>query len=275
VGYGPATKQREEGAAPVAELLTDRRDGGIVVVTLNHPERRNAVTHAMWRALAETFGALDADPEARAVVLTGAGGNFSAGADISEFDRVRGTAEQAAVYSADVAAAETAIRSIRKPTVAAISGYAVGGGCLLALGCDFRIADRSAQMGIPAARLSIVYGIEATRSLMNVVGAVNAKRILFTGARFGVDEVREMGLVDMVVDDDPVDAAAAYVRRMAENAPLSIQGAKLAINGLMDGEMGARSAAFREIASRAVDSEDYREGRQAFLEKRPPRFKGR
>lgn len=259
----------------MAELLIDRRDGGIVVVTLNHPERRNAVTHAMWRALAETFGALDGDPEARAVVLTGAGGNFSAGADISEFERVRGTPEQVNVYSADVAAAETAIRSIRKPTVAAISGYAVGGGCLLALGCDFRVADRTAQMGIPAARLSIVYSIAATRSLVNVVGAVNAKRILFTGARFGVEEVRAMGLVDTVVESDPVDAAAAFVRRMADNAPLSIEGAKLAINALMDGEMDARTDEFGEIARRAVDSEDYREGRRAFLEKRPPRFVGR
>ena len=132
---------------------------------------------------------------------TGAGGNFCAGADISEFSKVRFDAESGRIYEEAGEAATLAIRDCRKPTIAAISGYAIGGGCGLALACDFRIADRSARMGITAARLGIVYGTLDCELLYRQVGLANAKRVLFSGQHFAIDDCVAMGLVDMVATE--------------------------------------------------------------------------
>ncbi len=255
------------------DILTDLRPDGVAVVTISHPERRNACTQAMWRALGETFTALAANPAARAVVMTGEGAAFCAGADISEFATARTDSAAAAQYSNDVDAAEIAIRATPMPVIAAIKGPAIGGGCGLAVACDFRMGDATTRMGIPAARLSIVYSMKETQMLAEVVGATNAKRILFSGDYFDAEASVRLGLLDEIVAD-PLAAALAYASHIAERAPMSVKGAKLAINAIAAGEIDDVSAEYEALRTRAADSADYAEGRLAFMEKRKPAFRG-
>jgi len=254
------------------EIDIKRRDG-IAYVALNRPSVRNAVTLAMWRELAEIFARFAADRDLRAVVLTGAGKDFSVGADISEFDKIRNDKQQSAEYEVAVDACSGAIAGLRKPVVAAISGYCLGGGCHLALACDFRFADRTASVGIPAAKLSIVYGVRSVQRLSALVGIANAKRILYSGDRHPAEQARSMGLIDEIHDDARF-AAEQFVARLAANAPLSIAGAKYMLNGLSMGAGALDPTAAQQLIDAASDSEDFREGRRAFVEKRPARFRG-
>jgi enoyl-CoA hydratase/carnithine racemase len=254
------------------EINITRRDG-IARVSLNRPSVKNAVTLAMWRELAEIFSRVAADRDLRAVILAGKGKDFSVGADISEFDKIRNDKQQSAEYEVAVDACSDAIAALGKPVVAAISGYCLGGGCHLALACDFRFADRSAILGIPAAKLSIVYGIHSVQRLSALVGVANAKRILYTGDRYPAEQAISMGLVDEI-HDDVVLAAEQFVERLAANAPLSIAGAKFMLNGLAMGAGALDVAAARRLIDAASDSEDFKEGRRAFAEKRAPRFRG-
>jgi enoyl-CoA hydratase/carnithine racemase len=250
------------------------REAGVAIVTLNRPEVRNAVNLAMWRELAAIFDALGRDGDVRAVVLTGAGKDFSVGADVSEFDRIRDNRQQAAAYEVAVDCCSNAIANVRKPVIAAVSGYCLGGGCHLALACDFRLADDTAMFGIPAAKLSIVYGILSVQRLLALVGIANAKRILFSAERYDAVRSNEMGLIDEVVTD-AVAEAVAFARRMAANAPLSIAGAKVMLNGLSTGAGALDLATAQRLVDEASDSEDFKEGRHAFAEKRVPQFTGR
>jgi enoyl-CoA hydratase/carnithine racemase len=254
------------------EIDIKRRDG-IAYVALNRPSVRNAVTLAMWRKLAETFSSFAAERDLRAVVLTGKGKNFSVGADISEFDNTRNDKQQSAEYEVAVDTCSGAIAELGKPVVAAISGYCLGGGCHLALACDFRFADRTATVGIPSAKLSIVYGVRSVQRLSALVGIANAKRILYSGDRYPAEQARSMGLIDEIHDDARL-AAEQFVERLAANAPHSIAGAKFMLNGLSMGAGALDLTAAQRLIDAASDSEDFREGRRAFAEKRPPRFRG-
>jgi enoyl-CoA hydratase/carnithine racemase len=246
--------------------------GPVAVVTLNRPGRINAVTFAMWRELGELFRGFVADEAVRAVVLTGAGGHFSSGADISEFGEVRDTAEASAEYEAAGDAASRAIMELPKPVIAAVSGYCVGGGLALAMACDLRVADETAKLGIPAARLGIVYGPLDTRNLLSLVGLAQAKRVLFSGARFDAAAAERMGLIDEL-SADPLAAAKALAAEMAGNAPLSLAGAKAILRALSEGRED--EAAIQALIDRAAASADYAEGRAAFAAKRAPVFTGR
>jgi len=254
------------------EINITRRDG-IARVSLNRPSIRNAVTLAMWRELVEIFSRFAADKDLRAVILAGKGKDFSVGADIFEFDKIRNDKQQSAEYELAVDGCSGAIAGLGKPVVAAVSGFCLGGGCHLALACDFRFADRSAVFGIPAAKLSIVYGIHSVQRLSALVGVANAKRILYTGDRYPAEQARSMGMVDEI-HDDVVLAAEQFVERLAANAPLSIAGAKFMLNGLAMGAGALNIAAAQRLIDAASDSEDFKEGRRAFAEKRPPRFRG-
>jgi enoyl-CoA hydratase/carnithine racemase len=257
----------------MSDILVTAR-GSVGVVSLNRPEARNAVTLGMWRELASIFSSLANDDGVRAVVLTGSGADFCVGADVTEFDRIRENHEQSAAYEVAVDACSAAIANLPKPVIAALSGYCLGGGCHLALACDFRFADPSAKIGIPSAKLSIVYGVSSVRRLLAVAGLANAKRILYAAERYDAARSRSMGLVDQICDD-VVAAAMSYAATLADNAPLSIAGAKFMLNGLSQGEGALDAAVAQRMIDLAADSEDFREGRRAFAEKRLPRFRGR
>jgi enoyl-CoA hydratase/carnithine racemase len=249
-------------------------EDNVATLTLNRPRRRNAVTLGMWSDVAEIFQRFAADDEVRAVILTGAGEHFCAGADIGEFATVRNTAESGHAYDRAVDVCSDAILHIEKPSIAAIRGFCIGGGSGLALACDFRFAAPSAVFAITAARLGIVYGMRETQNLLALVGLSNAKKILFSAERFDTDEASRIGFLDRVADD-PVAAAHDFAALLAKNAPLSISGAKTILNGLAQGTGALDFTKAHEVTERAMLSEDYREGQRAFMAKRSPVFTGR
>jgi enoyl-CoA hydratase/carnithine racemase len=266
----------EEMEGRMAEdILVQVDAAGIAVVTLNRPEKRNAVSLSMWRGLGEIFTGLAKRTDVRVVILTGAGGNFCGGADISEFSKVRNSVEDAKVYGEAGTAATHAIMNLPQPTIAAIPGYGVGGGCGLALACDLRVGDATTQMGIPAARLSIVYSTLDCDLLLRAVGLANAKLVLYSGRYFPLADCRAMGLINQISETDALSGAHTLAAELSKRAPLSQRGAKVVLEALDRGEVEQRAAEIAAVQEAAVNSEDYREARQAFLEKRTPTFKGR
>jgi enoyl-CoA hydratase/carnithine racemase len=245
-------------------------ESNIATVTLNRPALRNAVTLSMWKDVARIFRELGAKRDVRAIIFTGAGGNFSVGADVSEFSVVRSNARDSADYEIAVDASSEAIASVPQPVIAVIDGYCLGGGCHLSMACDFRFAGPTAEIGIPSANLSIVYGVQSTKRLLGLVGLTAAKHILYTAERLRASEAMRVGLVDRL-NDDPREEAQRFAAQVVEKAPLSIAGAKYILNQASMGEDGERAQTMIDFAS---DSEDYREARLAFAEKRRPAFKG-
>ena len=246
---------------------------GVATITLNRPAVRNAVTLAMWRETARMFTALGTDRSVRAIVLTGAGGNFSVGADVSEFAAVRGSSEAAVEYEVAVDSAADAIAGVSQPVIAALEGYCLGGGCHLALAADFRFASHNAAIGIPSAKLSIVYGVRSTQRLLALVGIASAKHLLYSAERIDGTAAHDIGFVQTIAD--PVlPAAQAYARSFASLAPLSIGGAKSILTGLTMGDGALDPTYAQSLIDNAADSHDYEEGRRAFAEKRAPRFRG-
>lgn len=250
------------------------RDGAIATVTLNRPERKNAVTFAMWRGLAELFDEFGRDDALRGVILTGAGSTFSAGADIAEFEQTRASTEQGIAYEVAVDAACDAIAALGRPVVAAIDGYCYGGACNLAMACDFRIVSPDARMAIPAARLSIVYGVRGTARLLALVGLAEAKRIFFSASPFDANHALRIGFAQDIAHF-PLDSARSFLTQFSDLAPLSIAGAKAILNGLAMPDRPFDDEGVRAHILRALNSADYAEGRAAFAQKRQPRFEGR
>ncbi len=246
----------------------------VAVITLNRPEARNAMRLAMWQGVAEIFTRLGQDPNVRAIILTGAGGNFSVGADVSEFSKVRSNIEESKAYEVAVDASSNAIANTPKPVIAVLKGYCLGGGCHLSMACDFRYAHTDTSIGIPAAKLSIVYGIRSTQRLLGLVGLTNAKHILYSADRFSATDAANMGLIDRV-SNNPMAAAEAFATDISNLAPLSIEGAKRILTGLSMGPGALDEKAADAFIDHASASEDYEEGRRAFAEKRPPIFRGR
>jgi enoyl-CoA hydratase/carnithine racemase len=256
--------------APIQIAIGD----AIAVVTLNRPAKRNAMTLAMWQDIATICDRLGADSDVRAIILTGAGGNFSVGADVSEFAAVRATKQQSVAYEVAVDAASDAIVAAPKPVIAVLEGYCLGGGCHLSMACDFRYAHANALIGIPAAKLSIVYGVRSTQRLLALVGLTHAKRLLYAAERIDAGTALRIGLIDEM-SSDPMSDAKAFAASLAALAPLSIKGAKEILTGLSMGPGALDQQKAQGFIDFASDSADYREGREAFQEKRQPRFRGR
>ncbi len=222
------------------------------------------------------FTGLRSEPTSRVVILTGAAGHFSAGADISEFPEMRASAEESHAYSEAGRAATLSIRDLPLPTIAAAHGYCVGGGCGVALACDLRVGDATTQMGIPAAKRGIVYSVLDTDQLAACGRAVARQaRAVHRAAMFPVAECRAMGLLDEVSEAGALEGARALAHELAERAPLSQRGAKLTLEAIARGEVAERAAEIAEAQRVAASSEDYQEATQSFLEKRRPAFRGR
>ncbi len=269
------TSSAKMSAPDLSTLLrVSRPSADVALVTINRPERRNALTLAMWSRLAELFEALGEARELRSIVLAGANCSFCAGADITEFGEVRSTPEDARVYAEAVERALLSISRCPKATFAAISGPAFGGGCALAVACDFRIADTGASFAIPAARRGLVCGVEETRLVYLAVGLVGAKELLFTGRVYGAADALAIGLATELAEGDALNTALERAGALASSAPLSIAGTKLVLEALIAGETPERATCIEAACDKAMASEDYREATQAFTEKRQPQFKG-
>jgi enoyl-CoA hydratase/carnithine racemase len=253
------------------------KEGALGWLVFDHPERRNAISHEMWEALPKAAQALEDDPAVRVVVLRGAGEvAFVSGADISEFEGRRTGAEAAADYEATTGRAFGAIANLRKPVLAMIHGFCVGGGLATALAADLRYAADDARFAIPAARLGLAYHPGGVEALVAVVGPSAAKEVLFSGRRYTAAEALALGLVNRVFPKAELEAGVrALAAEIAGNAPLTLASAKLVVRELARDAADRDRAGMLESIQRCFESADYREGVRAFLEKRPPRFEGR
>lgn len=257
--------------------LTLEKRGSVGWIVFDHPARRNAINGAMWRGIPQAMARFDADPEVRCVVFRGAGSEaFAAGADISEFENNRAERSSVVKYDDLLDQVLHSIQDSRKPSVAMIHGFCLGGGVEVALACDLRYCGQSAQFGIPAAKLGVAYNVEGHKRLIETVGHARAREIMFLGRRYSAAEGYSMGLVHQVFDDDELESSVEQiVKTLSENAPLAIANSKTLIEEFVKSSGAPDAALMHAAMERCAKSADYEEGRKAFMEKRKPQFKGK
>jgi len=250
---------------------------GVGLITFNQPEKRNAMSVAMWHGLSEILDAFAADDATRTVVMTGAGTKaFVSGADISQFESTRADGDAQLEYDRLTGAGREKLAAFHKPVIACIRGFCLGGGLGIAMQADLRIAGAGAQFGIPAAKLGIAYSYEMVDRLVSLVGQAHARMIIMSGDRLDAAEAQRIGLVNKVVpDEDLTEAVLALAKTISANAPLSLRATKLAVNAVMADESTRDRAAVDAAILACFDSADYREGRTAFMEKRPAKWLGK
>ncbi len=260
----------------MTDILVEH-DGPIATVVFNRPTVRNAISLAMWTEIARVTEGLAKDDSVRAVVYRGAGrAAFASGADISEFKEHRKDTATALRYNEQTGAAYRGIRDCPKPTVAMIFGFCMGGAMAVAMACDLRFAAEGSKFGIPAARLNIIYPPDSVGQLVDLVGPAYAKDILFSARAVDDREALAMGLIQRLVPPDELEKhTCEYLRQVCENAPLSVRGSKHTIQHYLQGLTDEHRKRLRELSLEAFESEDYKEGTRAFLEKRDPKFQGR
>jgi enoyl-CoA hydratase/carnithine racemase len=257
-------------------MLGVQKRGAVGWIVFDQPAKRNAINGDMWRGIPVAMREFDADPEVRCVAFRGAGTEaFSAGADISEFEKIRAQRSSVAEYDGLLDQVLHAIQGSRKPSVAMIYGYCMGGGLEVALACDLRYCGRSAQFGIPAAKLGLAYSVEGHKRLLETVGHARAREIMFLGRRYPADEALAMGLVHRVLPDEELERyTQGVLETLQANAPLSIANSKTQIEEYVKSSGMPDHARMDAAIERCAKSADYEEGRRAFMEKRKPRFTG-
>jgi enoyl-CoA hydratase/carnithine racemase len=250
---------------------------GVGVITFNNPEKRNAMSLDMWEGFGHALVELRDDPAVRVVILVGAGDKaFVSGADISQFEKNRHNAEASEEYSKKSAAQRALLANYPKPIIACIHGFCLGGGMQVAMAADIRIAAEHSQFGIPAARLGIAYGYDGLRNLVSLVGPSWARLLMYTGMRIDSAEAQRIGLIDRVVPDTELWGATMEIARtISNNAPLAVHAAKVTIAQVLKDPAERDMDAIKQAGIDCMDSEDFREGRRAFMEKRKPEFRGR
>ena len=264
------------------DLVTDRilakiDDHGVGRLVFNNPAKHNALSLDMWQGVADSLDAFRANDDVRVVVMSGAGGkSFVSGADISEFDAKRSNAEQRREYGRVSAKGAQALATFEKPLIAEITGYCIGGGLATALNADVRFATPDSTFGIPAAKLGLGYGYEGLAKLARTVGPARASDIMFSARFLDAEEALRIGLVNFVEPRESIaEAVTDYACRVAGNAPLTVRAAKAAVAAWEADARPEYLARVRELVDACFNSEDYREGRRAFAEKRKPMFRGR
>jgi enoyl-CoA hydratase len=257
--------------------ILQRIADGVGIVTFNNPAKRNAMSLDMWEGLGLALSELREHPDVRVVILVGAGDKaFVSGADISQFEQTRHNAEASEEYSRRSAAQRALLADYPKPTIACIRGFCLGGGMQVAMLADIRIAADDSQFGIPAARLGIAYGYDGLKHLVSLVGPSWARLLMYTGMRIDSAEAGRIGLVDRVVPDAELwNATLDIARTISGNAPLAVQAAKITIAQVLKDPADRDMNAIKRIGIACMDSDDFREGRRAFMEKRKPQFRGR
>jgi enoyl-CoA hydratase/carnithine racemase len=257
------------------QLRVEKRDA-VGWIVFDNPARRNAINGDMWRGIPPAMARFEADAEVRCVAFRGAGSEaFSAGADISEFDKNRAEGVSVAEYDGLLDRVLHAIQDSRKPSVAMIHGFCMGGGLEVALACDLRYCGSSAQFAIPAAKLGLAYNVEGHKRLIETVGQARAREIMFLGRRYSAEEALSMGLAHAVFADPSLEKEVGVILQMlCENAPLAIANSKTIIEEYVKSEGSPDVARMYAAMERCAHSKDYAEGRKAFMEKRKPAFKG-
>lgn len=252
------------------------RDGATGWLIFDHLERRNAITRDMWEAIPARVAELDADPDVRVIVMRGAADTaFVSGADISEFEtsRIGPGAEE---YNRLTREAFEALAEARKPLIAMIHGFCIGGGCAISLHADMRYVADDAQFAIPPARLGLGYGTANVATLVGIVGQSFAREMLFTAERYNAEDALRVGLAHRVLPKTQLDAfVRTMAQRVARNAPLTIRAAKINLGELRKAPQARDTQAMADAIDTCFHSEDYAEGIRAFLEKRPAKFRGR
>ncbi|UCH72646.1 MAG: enoyl-CoA hydratase/isomerase family protein [Rhodospirillales bacterium] len=259
-----------------SDKILGRIEDGIGHIVFNNPDKRNAVSLEMWQLVAELLDGYETDPAVRLVVLSGAGGKaFVSGADISKFESERASEAAVAEYARVTGGTFTRLQEFPKPTIAKINGYCVGGGVALAVCCDIRICEDVSKFSIPAAKLGLGYQAKYVKRLVDIVGPSFTKEIFFTARLFDAEEARMMGLVNRVVPAAELDAYVAdYAEMITGNAPLTIAALKAAVAELGKDAAERDMARCEAMVEACFASQDYVEGRTAFMEKRKPRFSG-
>lgn len=250
------------------------KENHIATLYINRPEKRNAFTFDMWNAIPDLLKTLEEDSDVKVVILRGVDDtSFSAGADISEFRTIRSSVDGAGIYNEANEAAIESLGNFSKPTIAMVQGFCIGGGCEIAVACDFRFSDTTGKFGITPAKLGLIYSMTGTKNLVNLVGSSNAKDILFSARIMNQDEAFRIGLINQIYSpEELVEKTYEYAALLARNAQLTIRGSKKIINEILNSERKETDEISDLILSSYV-SEDYKEGINAFIEKRKPTFK--
>jgi len=259
----------------VTERLIEKREGAVGWMVFNNPERRNAVSLDMWQAIPSILENFEKDPQIRVVVLAGAGDKaFVAGADISQFEKQRSSEADVRRYEEIGEAAQAKLQNFDKPTIAMIRGYCLGAGVHIANVCDLRIAADDARFGIPAGKMGLGYRSTSMKNLVDTVGAPFAREIMLTARQFTAAEALHMGMVHKVVEKERLEQVVhEYSDAIAANAPLTLRAAKRTIHEVSKRDYDVELC--KTWVRECFESEDYAEGRRAFMEKRKPQFRGR
>ena len=261
----------------MTDKMLSRKDGATGWMTFNNPERHNAVSMEMWLAAEKILTDFANDPKVRVIVITGAGGKaFVSGADISKFESERSSMAAVEEYNRSTDRVYRALADITKPTIAMIRGYCIGGGTALAVCCDLRICSDNSKFGVPAAKLGLGYALPGIKRLVDLVGPSFAKEIFFTARQFTAKDAEVMGLVNRVVPEAELqDYVQNYADTISGNAPLTVTSVKQIVGEAIKDAEERDVAKCERLVKECFASQDYIEGRRAFMEKRKPAFVGR
>ena len=250
---------------------------GVGWMIFNQPEKRNAVSFDMWQSIPKIVNFFESNNKVRVVVMRGAGNKaFVSGADISEFEDKRNTKKQVEIYEKATQNATNSLINLEKPLISMINGFCIGGGLALSLCSDIRITSQNGLFAVPAAKLGVGYKFSGIKQLMDLVGPSYTKEIFFTGRKFTSDEALKMGLVNAVVKNDELERYIDNLtENIVENAPLTIKAVKVSVNEGLKIQIKSDLEKINKLVEECFSSEDYMEGRRAFMEKRRPKFGGK